>query len=38
MKDYVVVPDKVLENTTEPTSWFDPSHDYIGTLRPKPTK
>lgn len=38
MKDYVVVPDKLLENTRELSTWFDRSHDYIGTLKPKPIK
>ena len=38
MKDFVVVPETLLENTAELSTWFDRSHDYIGTLKPKPTK
>lgn len=38
MRGYVSVPGSLLENTDELRSWFDESHDWIGTLKPKPTK
>ncbi len=38
MQGYVSVPEELLHNTDELVSWFDTSHDWIGTLRPKPTK
>ena len=38
MKEFVVVPDNLLANTHELRSWFDLSHDWFGTLKPKPTK
>jgi len=38
MKDYVVVPDQLLENTAELSKWFERSHDFIGTINPKPSK
>jgi hypothetical protein len=37
MKDYVVVPDHLLERTAELSGWFQRSHEWIGTLKPKPT-
>ena len=37
MKDYVVVPDDLLERTAELRDWFDRSYEWIGTLEPKPT-
>lgn len=38
MRDYVSVPADLLARTDELQPWFDESHDWIGTLKPKPTK
>jgi len=38
MKEYVTVPDDLLENTTELAAYLDISYEYIKTLKPKPTK
>jgi hypothetical protein len=38
MKEYVVVPGDLLARTHELRQWFDESHQWIGTLKPKPTK
>ena len=38
MQEFVVVPDDLLERTDELAGWFARSHDWIGTLKPKPTK
>ena len=35
MKEYVVVPDDLLERTDELAAWLTRSHDWIGTLKPK---
>jgi len=37
-KEYVVVPDHLLENTEELKPWFHGSHLHVGLLKPKPTK
>jgi hypothetical protein len=37
MKEYVVVPPSLLELTDELRAWLMRSHDWIGTLKPKPT-
>jgi hypothetical protein len=37
MKEYVLVPDDLLERTDELRVWFDRSHDWIATLEPKRT-
>jgi len=37
MQEFVVVPDDLLERTDELAGWFARSHDWIGTLKPKPT-
>jgi hypothetical protein len=37
MKEYVVVPPSLLERTDELPAWLVRSHDWIGTLKPKPT-
>jgi hypothetical protein len=37
-KEYVRVPDELLENTRELLKYLDTSHRYIGTLKPKTTK
>ena len=37
MRGYVAVPDTLLHNTSELQEWFDKSHEWIGTLKPKPT-
>lgn len=37
MKEYVVVPADLLEDTETLRGWFDRSHQWIGTLVPKPT-
>lgn len=38
MRGYVAVPDGLLRDTDELAGWFDKSHDWIGTLPPKPTR
>ncbi len=38
MKEYVVVPDELLENTAKLKDYFDHSYQYVGSLKPKPTK
>jgi hypothetical protein len=38
MKEFVVAPSSLLEDTHGLRSWFDLSYDWIGTLKPKPTK
>jgi TfoX/Sxy family transcriptional regulator of competence genes len=38
MKEYVAVPDSLLENTKELGKYFDLSYEYAKTLKPKPTK
>ena len=36
--EYVVVPDELLARADELRPWFVRSHEWIGTLKPKPTK
>jgi len=38
MKGYVSVPGDLLADAEALQPWFDASHDWIGTLKPKPTK
>jgi len=38
MKEYVTVPDNLLENTKELKEYLDISFEYIKTLKPKSTK
>ena len=38
MKGYVSVPDELLHDTDELVRWFDKAYEWIGTLKPKPTK
>ncbi|MFC2176818.1 hypothetical protein ACFLRH_00210 [Actinomycetota bacterium] len=38
MGGYVSIPDDLLSNTEELSSWFEKAYDWIGTLQPKPTK
>lgn len=38
MRGYVSVPASLFANTDEMQPWFDESHEWIGTLKPKPTK
>lgn len=38
MKEYVAVPDALLENTKELTKYLDLSFEYAKTLKAKPTK
>ncbi|HEX3101167.1 MAG TPA: hypothetical protein VHQ01_05225 [Pyrinomonadaceae bacterium] len=38
MKEYVEVPDSLLENTAEIKKYFDISYNYAASLKPKPTK
>ena len=38
MQEFVVVPDDLLERTDELAEWFARSHEWTGTLKPKPTK
>jgi len=37
-KEYVMVPDRLLQKTQELKMYFDLSYAYVGTLKPKPTK
>ena len=37
MKEYVAVPDAMLENTKELKKYLDLSYEYAKTLKPKPT-
>jgi len=37
-KEYVTVPDSLLENTKELRKYFEISYQYAQTLKPKPTK
>ena len=36
-KEYVDVPDELLDDTERLGSWFASSHGYVSSLRPKPT-
>src|SRR6266436_10205164 len=36
MKEYVIVPDKLLANTKELEKYFERSYEYIKSLKPKP--
>ena len=36
-KEYVVVPDSLLKNTTGLAPWFQKSYAYVASLKPKPT-
>ncbi|MFW9803899.1 MAG: TfoX/Sxy family protein [Candidatus Thorarchaeota archaeon] len=38
MKEYVTVPDELLEKTEELRKYLEISYEYIKTLKPKPTK
>jgi hypothetical protein len=38
MKEYVAVPEALFQNTKELNKYLAMSYDYIGTLKPKPTK
>lgn len=38
MKEYVIVPGDLLERTDELQPWLKRSQEWIGTLKPKPTK
>lgn len=38
MRGYVSVPADLLGKTSELAEWFDRSHEWIGTLKPKATK
>ncbi|NQV40906.1 MAG: hypothetical protein HQ506_01015 [Candidatus Marinimicrobia bacterium] len=37
MKEYVSIPQDMLESTSDLKPYFDVSYDHIGTLKPKPT-
>jgi len=37
-KEFVTVPDRLLKKTNELTPYFEMSYEYIGTLKPKPTR
>jgi hypothetical protein len=37
-KEYVIVPDALLKNTTELTPYFDASFAHVSAMKPKPTK
>jgi TfoX/Sxy family transcriptional regulator of competence genes len=38
MKEYVTVPDELLENTAELKKYLELSYAYVKSLKPKPTK
>ena len=38
MRGYVSVPDELLQDTAKLVAWFDKAYEWIGTLKPKPTK
>ena len=38
MKEYVTVPDELLQDTEELKKYLDLSYEYVKTLKPKPTK
>jgi hypothetical protein len=38
MKEYVAVPDELLEDTGRLAEYLRKSYDYVSTLKPKPTK
>jgi TfoX/Sxy family transcriptional regulator of competence genes len=38
MKEYVTVPDELLENTAELKKYLELSYEYVKSLKPKPTK
>ena len=38
MREYVEVPDALLNKTSELKKFFDLSYDYASSLKPKPTK
>lgn len=38
LKEYVVVPDKLLKSTRELSKYFALSYGYVGSLKPKPAK
>ena len=38
MKEYVAVPEELLQNTDELKPFLDQSYAYVQTLKPKPTK
>ena len=38
MKEYVTVPDVLLKRTRELKKFFELSYEYVGSLKPKPTK
>jgi hypothetical protein len=38
MAEYVAVPEELLDDTSGLLTWFERSHDWIGTLKPKPTR
>jgi hypothetical protein len=37
-KEFVEVPERLLRNTQELKTYFDLSYEYVGTLKPKPTR
>lgn len=38
MQGYLSIPDELLRDTEGLSAWFTRSHDWIGTLDPKPTE
>lgn len=38
MQEYVAVPAELMERTDELATWLVRSHEWMGTLKPKPTK
>jgi len=37
-KEYVTVPDSLLEQTSDLKPWFEKSYTYVSSLKPKPAK
>ncbi len=37
MKEYVLLPEALLERTADLAPWFQKSHEYVSSLKPKPT-
>lgn len=37
LKNFVTVPDALMENVAELRTWLVISHEWVGTLKPKPT-
>ena len=38
LKEYVIVPDKLLKDSKKMTAYFTSSYEYVSSLKPKPGK